>query len=56
MKDQIISEIAIYISWIFFVVVVLFFVYGFFTGDFFFIGGGGTVDDCVPNYMGGCDM
>ena len=56
MKDEKISGIAIYISWIFFIVVVLLLVYGFFTGDLFFISGGGTADDCVPNYMGGCDL
>lgn len=51
-----ISQIAILLSHIFFIVIVLFLVYAFFTGDLFFIGGGGTADDCVPNYMGGCDL
>ena len=56
MKDEKINEIVIYISWIFFIVVVLLLIYAFFTGEVPFISGGGTVDDCVPNYMGGCDL
>ena len=57
MKEQIISEIAIYLSWIFFIVVALLLIYAFFTGDVPFISGGGTADDCVPNPIwGGCDM
>ena len=53
MKDQIISEIAIYIFWILTITIIVFFLFGFITGNWFFISGDG---ECIPNYMGGCDM
>lgn len=56
MKDQIISEIAIYISFILTIIIIVFFVYGFITGNWFFISSDNTIDNCIPNYMGGCDF
>ena len=56
MEEQFIGTIAIYLSWILIASTILFFLYGSITGHWLFISSGGTIEDCIPNYMGSCDM